>query len=129
MKRLSGVLGAAVLALALSTCDGGPTAGELAFDLTTPNTNDGAVQFVATATLPDSIIGVTAACTGCQVFLARVSASNVRGVITGDIGAGALLRLNVTEVGKPELYAVTVVAAASRTFAIQSGAYSLAVEK
>ncbi len=35
---------AIVLALALTSCDG-PNAGELMFDLSTPNSDDGAIQF------------------------------------------------------------------------------------
>ena len=129
MKRVVKLLILGASALVLATCNEGPTAGEIAFDLTSANADDGAIQFTASAVAPDSVTGATPACTGCQVFLARVSATELRGVVTGNIGAGALVNLGVTDVGKPESYSMTVVAAASRTYKVQAGAYSLKSEK
>lgn len=40
---------AILLGLALTSCDG-PNGGELMFDLFTPNSDDGAIQFTITAT-------------------------------------------------------------------------------
>src|SRR5690349_8880465 len=107
MKRLAAVATLGLAALALATCDSGPNAGAITFDLTSPFNSDGAIQFIATATAPDSIVGVTPACSGCQVFIARVSAGAVRGVVTGDITAGPLVHLGVTDVGNPSAYAMT----------------------
>lgn len=129
MNRLAALLLIGTAAVAVSTCDSGPTAGDITFDLTTPNTNDGAIQFIAKATAPDSLTGVTAACTGCQVFTVTVSATEIRGVVTGDISGGALVHLSVTDAGKSDPYTMSVVAAASRTFVVQAGAYSLKPEK
>lgn len=128
MKRLASLTLLAAAALAAGSCEG-PSAGDVTFNLTSPNTNDGAIQFVATAASPDSITGVTAACSGCQVFLARVSATNVHGVVTGDITSGALIHLGVTDVGNTSAYTADVIAAASKTYLIQTGAYSLAAAK
>lgn len=129
MRRAALILGVGLLSLTLATCGSEPAVGELTLNLTTPRSDDGAIQFTATAVTPDSIVSVAAACSGCQLFTVRVSATEVRGVVTGDVTAGAVLRLTVTNVGKPEAFAASVVAAASKTFKVQTGAYSLGVQK
>jgi hypothetical protein len=129
VRRVAGILAVGLAAFTVTTCDSGPTAGELIISLTSSNADDGAIQFTAKATAPDSIIGATALCTGCQVFTAKVSATELRGVVTGNITAGPLVRIGVTDVNKPELYSASFVAAASKTFKVQTGTYSLAVQK
>ena len=82
---------AIVLALALTSCDG-PNAGELMFDLSTPNSDDGAIQFTITATPGYEMLDLEAACAGCRVFVRRIDERTTLGIVTGPIGGGALLR-------------------------------------
>src|SRR3972149_3952994 len=74
-------------ALVLS-CFEGPTAGEVTLSLKTPNADDGAVAFVVTIPAPNEITGASAACDGCDVFTTQVSATELRGIVTGDLSAG-----------------------------------------
>jgi hypothetical protein len=102
-------------ALALS-CFDGPTAGEVTLSLTTPNTDDGAVAFAVTIPAPNEITGASAACAGCEVFTTRVSATELRGIVTGDLSAGPVVRLAVSQAGPDQAYRVQVLAVASRQF-------------
>jgi len=112
MKRPLALL---VSALVLS-CFDGPVAGEVTLSLTTPNTDDGAVSFTVTVPAPNEITGATAACDGCEVFATRVSATELRGIVTGDLPAGPVVRLAVSQAGPDQLYRVQVLAVASRQF-------------
>ncbi len=109
----------ALVALALAGC-GGPEAGELVIDLTTPNNDDGAIQFTITATPGKEVASVTAACTGCQVFTRSVSVTELRGIITGPITRGSVLRVTVSDIGKPEAYTARVLQVASRSYDLRS---------
>jgi hypothetical protein len=108
------------LALLGQSCKEGPKAGELQVDLTTPNSDDGAVQFTAIAAATFTLSGATAACSGCKLFVVKVSDSQYKGVVTGNIGAGALLRLGVSDTRKPANYSIVINAVSSRTFVIRS---------
>jgi len=113
----------AVLALAGWSCgEPGPVAGELTFNLTTPNTDDGAVQIAVSTVAPNMLTSVAAACGGCKAFTAKVSDTQYRAVITGTIGAGAVVRVGVSDVGPRTSYSGQVVAVASRTFVVRSAA-------
>ena len=102
-------------ALAVS-CFDGPAAGEVTLSLTTPNSDDGAVAFVVTIPAPNEITGASAACDGCDVFSAMVSATELRGIVTGDLSAGPVVRLAVSQAGPNQAYRVQVLAVASRQF-------------
>ena len=106
---------------------GGPVAGELTFNLTTPHVDDGAVRFTVTATGSNSLTSVSAACASCQLFWRSASDTEYRGVVTGTLGAGPLVRVGVSDTGSPGDYSIQVNAAASTTFVIRStGGYGLA---
>jgi hypothetical protein len=97
----------ALLALAAAfsvACDSGPTAGNLTMDLTTPVPSLGAVSFRVTSVEPATIDTVTAACTSCQVFTTRISTTEVRGVVTGTVVAGPLLRIAVPDTRQAAAY-------------------------
>ncbi|MBI2615065.1 MAG: hypothetical protein HYW52_05215 [Gemmatimonadetes bacterium] len=114
-------------ALALS-CFDGPTAGEVTLSLVTPNTDDGAVAFMVTVPAPNEITGASAACDGCDVFVAKVSATELRGIVTGDLAAGPVVRLAVSQAGPDQVYHVQVLAVASRQFAERAPSrYTLSV--
>lgn len=122
--------GLALLAAALAmSCFDGPTAGEVTLSLTTPNTDDGALAFVVTIAAPNEITGASPACAGCEVFTTQVSATELRGIVTGDISAGPLVRLAVAQAGPNQAYRVQVLAVASRQFAERApSGYTLAVQ-
>lgn len=109
-------------------CGGGPEPGNLTLELSTPNSDDGAIQFRITSTLPNTISSASVACTGCRIFTAKVSDTEVLGVVTGQIPSGGLVQISVSDVKVPTTYSASVVAVASRQFAVRSaGAYSLSV--
>lgn len=103
-----------VLGAALS-CDGGPKAGDVVFDLTTPNTDDGAIRFVVTAVAPNEIVTVAAACAGCRVFTETIGPTEVRGVVLGEVAAGPVLRVTVSD-RQARTYGATVQEASDRTY-------------
>ncbi len=110
---------AIVLALALTSCDG-PNTGELMFDLSTPNDDDGAIQFTIIATPGYEMLDLEAACAGCRVFARPVDERTTLGIVTGQIGGGALLRAVVSHPGRPAAYLITVVEVSSRTYELRS---------
>ena len=125
MRRM---LAAVACALALS-CFDGPVAGEVTLSLTTPATDDGEVAFAVTVAAPNEITGASAACGGCEVFATRVSATELRGIVTGDLAAGPVVRLAVAQAGPNQVYQVQVLAVASLGFAERTPVgYTLAVQ-
>jgi hypothetical protein len=105
-------------ALVTGSCDSGPAAGDIVFDLTTPNRDDGAVQFTLTAVAPDSIVAVAADCVGCRVFTQAVDGVEVRGVLLGTVVAGPALRVTVSD-RRSAGYAATVVAVSDRDYVLR----------
>lgn len=125
MRRALSLLASA---LAVS-CFDGPSAGEVTLSLTTPATDDGAIAFVVTVPAPNEITGASPACGGCEVFTTRVSATELRGIVTGDLSAGPVVRLAVAQAGPNQVYRVQVLAVASRGFAERSPtSYALAAQ-
>lgn len=119
-------LGTLALALLASSCKEGPSAGEFSVNLTTPNSDDGAIQFTANATNPATITSVTSACTGCKLFVVKVNDNQYKGVLTGQISAGTLFRVGASDT--KGTYSVTINAAASRTYVVRNPApYSVAL--
>jgi len=116
--RTARTIVAAVALLALGGCDSGPKAGEIVFDLATPNQNDGAIQFRLTTAAPNTLDGVTAGCTGCQVFTEAVSETEIRGVLIGNVVPGEALRVLVSDRKARQVYVGQVVAVASRTYVL-----------
>lgn len=114
-------MGMMLAVLAVAGCDGGPSAGDLVFNLTTPNQDDGAVQFLLTSVAPATIADVSAECGGCQVYTQAVNDTEVRGVLLGNIVAGAALRVTVSD-RKAAGYAATVVAVSNRQYILRSKA-------
>jgi len=90
----------------LFSCDSGPKAGDVTASLATPHQELGSVMFQVTAAAPNTIEGLTAACTGCKAFMSRVSDSEVRGIVTGPFGPGALVHVTVSNTRVPEAYTI-----------------------
>jgi len=112
MKALRALLIPLAVVLAAG-CDSGPQAGDLTMQLVSPVEDLGALSFSITATEPTMIDTVTAACAGCTVFTTRISGSEMRGVVTGDIGPGAVLRVSVSDTKVPEAYVGQVLEASA----------------
>lgn len=128
MTRIVRALAALALPLALATCSG-PTAGDLTVSLVTPNSDDGAIVVQVTASQPQEITGAAAACTGCKIFSEQVSATELRAVVTGNLVAGPLARISVSDTGSPKSYTVQVVQVASRSYQLRStSGYSLSIQ-
>lgn len=116
--RLGAAVSVIVAAAVVGSCDG-PSAGDIVFELTTPNQNDGAIQFTITSVAPAAIVDVAAECTGCQVFTVPVSETEVRGVLLGTVVAGPALRVTVSD-RKDVGYAATVLAVSDRQSNLRS---------
>jgi len=108
------------LALLAMSCKEGPAAGDLVVDLATPNSDDGAIQFVATGNNGATISGISGACSGCKLFLVKVSDSQYKGVVTGSLAAGTLFRVSVSDAKHASNYSVLIVGVSSRTFAMRN---------
>jgi hypothetical protein len=119
-RRVVTAAAAAVLLAALWSCDTGPKSGELTVELVTPEAQLGAVSFRVTATSPATIDSVVPACQGCAVYTARVSDRDVRGVVTGRIGAGAVFGVLVPDVGLPDAYTFQVLEFAAPDYSLRS---------
>jgi hypothetical protein len=116
------------LVLLAAGCFEGPTAGEVTLALSTSNLGLGAVSFTARVAAPNEINGATAACAGCTVFYSRVSRTELRGIVTGDLVPGPLVRLAVLDAGPTRAYRVDVREVADRQFAVVTrGGYTLSI--
>jgi hypothetical protein len=107
-----------LLALALLGACGESGPGDVTFSLTTPNQDDGAIQFTILAPESQTLGAVTAACTGCEVFVQAVTATEVRGVLLGPVAAGPVLLVSVSDRGTDD-YTATIQAVASRTYQLR----------
>ena len=124
------ILALVAVALLVSTCDSGPKEGELVLSLTTPNTTDGAVAFTLSANSPETIIGLSADCPGCKVFTYRVGDARVKGIVTGTLSAGPVVRAMVSNIKDPTQYGVTIQAVAAPNYILRgTSGYVLTVEK
>jgi hypothetical protein len=104
-------------------------AGELTVNLTTPNTDDGALLVKVTGSGANIITGVTAACSGCKLFWSRINDTEYRGVITGTINAGAVARVAVSDVNSKASYSAQLLDVASRTYVKRATTgYSLSLQ-
>jgi uncharacterized protein (DUF2141 family) len=129
-RVLRGAVALAVLALpvALATCSV-PTAGDLTVSLVTPNSDDGAIVVRVTASQSKEITSAAVACTGCRIFAEQPSATELRAVVTGNLAAGPLVRISVSDTGAPTAYAVQIVQVASRTYRLRpTSGYSLSIQ-
>ena len=119
MRALRAVLIPLAVALAAG-CDSGPRAGDVTMHLVSPVENLGAFSFAITAAEPTAIDTVTAACPGCTAFMTRVSEREVRGVVTGDFGPGAVLHVTVTDTKVPQAYVGEVLDASAPDYELVS---------
>jgi len=115
-----------LVGLTLAVACDGPSAGEVTLVLSTPNADDGAITFSVMVAAPNEVNAATPACDGCQVFYTKVSRTELRGIVTGDLVAGPLVHVSVAQGGPNEVYRLDVVEVASRTFdPVPSAGYTL----
>jgi hypothetical protein len=127
MTRRAGLL---LVGLTLAVACDGPSAGEVTLVLRTPNTDDGAIAFSVMVAAPNEVTGATAVCDGCDVFYTKVSRTELRGIVTGDLVAGPLVRLSVAQGGPNEVYRLDVVDVANRKFdPVPPAGYYLAAQR
>lgn len=127
MKRL--ILGLALASvLSCAKSQTGPVAGTLTVTLASPSANsgnDGAI--LLTVTGPAAPGGASAA-SGLRLFAPATFGTTNHFVLTGTIGAGPILTLNVTDVGQAASYTATIQQVAALTFQLRAlGGYSLKV--
>jgi hypothetical protein len=93
----------------------GPTGGWLTLQLTTPRTNDGAVQFSVTGPAIDSVKIVT------YDGFATIDNGTANLIVTGQVGNGDIARVFVPDLSLTSQYQASVAAAAVRgTYALQA---------
>ena len=114
--------------LAVSAGCSGPTAGELTISLVTPNSDDGAILLRVTVSESKEVTSLTVACSGCTIFKEQPSATELRAVVTGNLAAGPLVRIAVSDTKSPDAYSAQVQQVASRTYQVRAtSGYSLTV--
>lgn len=118
LPRWLRVMAPLALALPLATCASGPTAGELVVELTTIRIDVHAMQFTIAAAESKMVESVIPVCSGCQVFSTRVDDRDLRGVVTGALQAGPVLRVLVSDVGEAGSYTARVIGAANAQFTL-----------
>ena len=116
-------LAACAAILGLGCGDGGPQGGELIVELvggSGGSANLAALSFTLQAVPPNTIDTATVACGGCKLFMARVTEGELRGVITGPLASGPLLRVTVSDRRSPEAYVTQVLEAAKQDYTLVS---------
>src|SRR5215510_10151428 len=103
-----------IFALVAMSCNDGPAAGDLSVEYTTPNSDDGALQFVVSGSNGNTIASLSQACSGCKLFSVKVNESQYKGVVTGNLAAGTLFRVSVSDAKHPSNYSVLILGVAAR---------------
>ncbi|HUF11549.1 MAG TPA: hypothetical protein VMN78_00450 [Longimicrobiales bacterium] len=132
LRRIGGTGLVAVLALASTACsdDKGPTevGGDRAalLVLETPGTDEGALLFTLEG--PESV-EFDAVSSSHQIFSREMPDGSLRVVVIGDLAAGAVLALTLSE-GQTDEYEATLEQVASRQNALRTSlaGYSLVIE-
>jgi len=102
----------------------GPVGAALEITLASPAQDDGAILFTVTGGPIDSL---QVAATGYTLYSSRPDPNTLRGIITGDLAAGALARIYIADESRIPQYSATVDQVAARaTYARRDPAgYSL----
>jgi hypothetical protein len=123
-RRRSFHIGAVSVVLAaaavVASCDSGPKAGDITATLATQHTQLGSVMFEVTATSPNTVEGLTAACSGCRAFLSRISDTSVRGIVTGPFGPGPLVHVTVSDRKLLEAYSIQILELARTDYRLEA---------
>lgn len=131
MNRWRWILAMVAVTSLVTACSSDPNSdapepGTLVLSLTTPHADDGAMLFTVSGPSIDSVI---AANPSLRLFTRRVNGSTVTGAVVGDLANGAVVRLQVPDVGGAAGYTARVLEVADRQNALRASLtdYSLAV--
>lgn len=121
MSRPAWVLAVGAVLWVSAACSASPTddgarAGSVMLYLTTPRSDDGAVVFEVSGPL---IEDATAADASTRLFTRRSDASTITGVVVGVLATGAVVRLQVPDVGVRAEYVARVLEVADRQNALR----------
>ena len=83
-----------------------PRAGTLTLRLTTPRADDGALVFEVSGPPIDSVVAAGAP---LRLFTRRADGSTLVGAVVGDVANGAIVTLQVPDVGAARLYTARVI--------------------
>lgn len=107
--------------LLLPACSGGytgPVSGMLNLSLSSTEGDEGAMLFTVTGGPVDSVEAV-----GPGVYSARINASSMRVVVTGDLSSGIIARIRIPDERQASLYTAAVGQVALRsTYALREPA-------
>jgi len=92
-------------------------AGTLTLRLTTPHADDGAMTFQVSGAPIDSAVAINGS---LRLFTRREGSSTVVGAVVGALGNGAVIRLDVPDVGAAARYTATVLEVADRQDALRA---------
>ncbi len=117
------VLGCLLALAPLAGCSNntGPAAATLNVNLSTPNTDDGAVLLTISGGPVDSVESV-----GHTLYSARQGPETLRLIITGDLGSGTVARIHVPDSRQVSRYSARITQVAARVTYAQrdAGSYS-----
>jgi hypothetical protein len=94
---------------ACSHDDSGPTAGILNVNLSTPNTDDGALLFTVSGGPVDSV-----AAPDLRLYSARLDPTTLRVIVMGNLGSGGVARIYIADSRLASNYSATVNQVAAR---------------
>jgi len=92
-------------------------AGTLTLRLTTPHPDDGAMTFQVSGAPIDSAVAINGS---LRLFTRREGSSTVVGAVVGALANGALITLDVPDVGAAARYTATVLEVADRQDALRA---------
>jgi hypothetical protein len=102
-----------LLSLMLTSCSGdgtGPAGGTLDVNLTSPNTDDGAILLTIAGGPVESVEAVVGA-----TYKAKVDENTLRVVVTGNLTSGTIARLHVADMSQAARYSAAVIQVAVRS--------------
>jgi len=101
--------------------------GTLSLTLTTPHADDGAMTFEVSGPPIDSAMAVNAS---LRLFTRRVNGSTVVGAVVGALDNGAVVTLQVADIGAAARYTARVLEVADRQDALRASlvGYALTVD-
>jgi hypothetical protein len=109
-RRFGSLLLAGVSALIACSHDTiGPTAGTLTVNLTSPNSDDGAVLLTVSGGPIDSV-----ASAGHQIYSARLDSNTLRLIVTGEVASGTIATIYLADMRLASSYSATVNQVAAR---------------
>ena len=103
-----------------------PQAGTLTLTLTTPQLDDGAMTFEVSGAAIDTAVAAGAS---LRLFTRRVNGSSLVGAVVGTLANGAVVTLQVPDVGAAARYTARVLEVADRQDALRTSlqGYALTV--